>query len=75
MQLWSWILAAIGITGIWLAGSRNTVGWMIGVLAQVLWIIYAISTKQWGFIASALAYGFVYGRNWLKWRRPVEDPE
>lgn len=68
-QYWSWLLAAIGITGIWLAGSRRTAGWVIGVSAQALWIAYAIATRQWGFIASALAYGFVYGRNWLKWRR------
>jgi nicotinamide riboside transporter PnuC len=73
MQTWSWILAAIGITGIWLAGSRRTIGWTIGVAAQLLWIAYAIATHQWGFIASALAYGFVYARNWAKWRRETAE--
>ncbi len=69
IQIWSWILAAVGIIGIWLAGRHNKLGWAIGLGAQVLWLAYAVATKQWGFIATAFAYGFVYGRNWLRWRR------
>lgn len=66
---WSIALAAVGILGIWLAGRRNLWGWAIGVGAQLLWIVYAIATQQWGFIASALAYGWVYGLNWRRWSR------
>ena len=65
--LWSYVLAAIGIFGIWLAGRKNLYGWAVGVAAQVLWIAYAIVTQQWGFIFSALAYALVYGNNWRKW--------
>lgn len=68
-QLWSWLLAAVGITGIWLAGRNNKLGWAIGLGAQVLWLAYAVITRQWGFIVTAFAYGFVYGKNWLRWRR------
>lgn len=66
---WSIALAVIGILGIWLAGRKNRVGWAIGVGAQVLWIVYAVVTRQWGFIASALAYGSVYGLNWWRWSK------
>lgn len=64
---WSVGLAAVGITGLWLAGSNNRLGWALGLAAQGLWVAYAVATSQWGFILSALAYGFVYGRNWLRW--------
>lgn len=67
-QLWSWLLTAVGVTGLFLAGSSRKLGWAIGLGAQVLWITYAVATRQWGFIASAFAYGFVYARNWLRWR-------
>lgn len=67
-QWWSWMLTAIGVTGLFFAGSSRKLGWAIGLGAQVLWIAYAIATHQWGFIASALAYGTVYARNWLRWR-------
>jgi hypothetical protein len=65
---WSFILAGVGIIGLWIAGRKNAWGWAIGAGAQVLWIIYAVATQQWGFIASALAYGFVYIRNFVRWR-------
>lgn len=66
---WSWILAAVGITGIFLAGSGRKLGWAFGIGAQVLWIMYAVTTRQWGFLVTALAYAAVYSRNWMRWRR------
>lgn len=68
-QWWSWCLAAIGITGLWLAGSGRKSGWVVGIAVQVLWIAYAVVTAQWGFIASALAYGTVNTRNLVRWMR------
>lgn len=67
--VWSYSLAAVGIAGIILAGRRNAWGWAIGLGAQVLWIIYAVVTSQYGFIVSALAYAIVYYRNWSTWIR------
>lgn len=65
---WSWLLAGIGIFGIWLAGRKNLWGWAIGFGSQALWITYAVVTDQLGFIFSAVGYGWVYGRNYLRWR-------
>lgn len=67
--IWSLALAAVGVLGIYLSGKKNYWGWGIGLGAQVLWIVYAVVTDQWGFIISALAYGWVYGKNFLTWRR------
>lgn len=72
-QYWSWLLAAIGVTGLWLAGSHRLIGWQIGLGVQTLWITYAIITQQWGFIASALAFGTVNLRNLIKWKREHES--
>jgi hypothetical protein len=68
MVIWSLVLSAIGLVGLWLSGSLRRAGWAIGVCAQVLWITFAITFEAWGFILSALAYGFVYARNWWRWR-------
>jgi nicotinamide riboside transporter PnuC len=73
--IWSIVLAAVGILGLYLAGSKNVWGWFIGLGAQVLWFIFALVTEQYGFILSALAYGWVYTRNYLKWRREKEETE
>lgn len=72
-QWWSWLLTVVGVSGLYLAGRRNWWGWAIGLGAQVLWIAYAVSTSQWGFLGSAGAYGWVYARNLLAWR--LEEKE
>jgi xanthosine utilization system XapX-like protein len=68
-MMWSFILAAVGILGIYMAGKNSKWGWLIGLAAQVLWFIFAIVTKQYGFIVTALAYGWVYGTNFYKWHK------
>ena len=66
---WSWLLTIIGVSGLFIAGNKNYWGWIIGISAQLLWIAYAITTAQWGFLFSAFVYGGVYIRNWIKWRK------
>lgn len=72
---WSWTLAAIGIFGLWLSGRKDYRGWFVGLGAQILWITYAVVTAQYGFIASALAYGAIYLKNGLAWMREHRTKE
>lgn len=65
---WSYLLTAVGVFGLWLAGRKSRWGWAVGLSAQGLWIAYAVATRQWGFIVSALAYGAIYARNFWQWR-------
>jgi hypothetical protein len=70
-QLWSWLLMAVGVTGLYLAGRRHWIGWAIGLGAQVLWLAYSISTRQWGFLVSCFVYGAIHLRNLIAWRSPA----
>ncbi len=72
---WSWLLMTVGIVGLYLSGSHKSTGWLIGLGAQVLWFTYALSTQQHGFMVSSLAYGSVYLRNYLRWRRENTQPQ
>lgn len=74
MTAWSFVLAAVGVLGLLLAGRRRWQGWGVGFGAQLLWVAYAVATEQWGFILSAVAYGTVYARNALVWRREARAP-
>lgn len=71
---WSWLLTGVGVTGLYFAGRKRALGWGIGIAAQVLWFTYAVATTQWGFIVSCLAYGAVYARNFVAWRREARAP-
>lgn len=68
-MIWSFVLAIVGIAGIYLAGKKSKWGWGLGLGAQVLWLIFALVTAQYGFILTALAYGAVYGKNLYQWHR------
>lgn len=72
---WSYVLTAGGVLGIYLAGKKNRWGWALGLFMQLLWVIYAFQTKQFGFILSAIAYGAVYGRNFYLWHRDKKNLE
>lgn len=64
---WSYLLMAVGVFGLWLAGRKSVWGWAVGLGAQVLWVAYALVTEQYGFLVSATVYGWVYLDNWVKW--------
>jgi nicotinamide riboside transporter PnuC len=71
---WSYILAVIGVTGIFFVGRKTIWGWHILLVNEALWITYAIITKQYGFILSAIAYAAVYIRSYIHWsKEPVNE--
>ncbi|NBR24091.1 MAG: hypothetical protein EBU08_10040 [Micrococcales bacterium] len=68
-QYWSWILAAVGVTGIYFVGRKTIWGWLVLLTNECIWIAYAFATDQYGFIFMATAYSAVYIRSYLHWRR------
>jgi len=72
MELWSWILAAIGVTGIFFVGKKVVWAWLVLLVNEFIWIAYAITTKQYGFIVMATAYAIVYVRSYLSWKTELD---
>jgi len=62
------VLAAIGICGIFVVGQKTIWGWWVLLFNECLWIIYAITTEQYGFIVGAVAYAAVYIKSYLHWK-------
>jgi hypothetical protein len=70
--MWSWVLACIGVTGIYFVGRKTIWGWLVLLFNECLWIIYAVSTRQYGFIFAALAYAATYIKSYIHWsKEPV----
>ncbi len=69
IEWWSWILATIGVSGIFFVGQKTIWGWLILLANEILWTVYAVATEQYGFIFSAVAYAAVYIRSYLHWKR------
>lgn len=67
--MWSWILAAIGVTGIFFVGRKHRWAWLWLIFNECLWIIYAVATNQYGFIFAAVAYTLVYIKSFIHWKK------
>ena len=67
--MWSWVLTIVGLTCFWLAGRKVWWAWYVGIAGQFLWLIYSITTQQWGFVVGVAAYSLVYVQNAIKWTK------
>jgi len=71
---WSYVLAVVGVIGIFFVGRKTTWGWWVLLFNEALWIAYALVTDQYGFILSAIAYAAVYIRSYIHWsKEPVNE--
>ena len=68
-MLWSWVLAVIGVAGIYFVGRKTIWGWLVLLFNEALSITYALITDQYGYIFSALAYAIVYIRSYIHWSK------
>jgi hypothetical protein len=68
----SWCLVSAGILGTHLAGRNVARGWLLLVCLQPMWIAYAISTEQYGFVVGAVAYGLGQLNGFLRSRTRAE---
>lgn len=63
-----WILSAITIYMFILAGNKKKSAWIVGLVNQLLWLIWIIISENWGLVPMNIALWIVYSRNYLKWR-------
>jgi hypothetical protein len=74
---WSWVLAAMGISGMYFVGKKRWEAFLWLMVMECLWIVFALQTKTYGFIVGSIAYIVVYMRNVKAWRNvasPVDNP-
>lgn len=67
-QLWPWVLSALSLAGFWAVGKKQRSGWLIALGAEVLWAIWTVLYREWGFLASCGPFMYIYLRNWWLWR-------
>lgn len=68
-EYWSWILAVVGVSGMYFVGKKTVWGWLVLLTNEVIWTAYALATKQYGFIVMAVAYATVYIKSFIAWRK------
>lgn len=62
-----YLLSAITIYSMLLAGNKKKGAWAVGLVNQFLWLVWIIFSASWGLLPMNIALWVVYGRNYLKW--------
>lgn len=73
MHILPWVLSALTIFTMYLAGSKNPGTWTIGLINQGLWLAWILGTENYGFLPMNIALWIVYWRNHRKWRADRES--
>lgn len=68
MKYLPWLLSALTIATMWLAGNRSIWAWRIALVNQALWLWWIASTQTWGLVPMNAAMWVVTLRNLAKWR-------
>ena len=67
--LMTWVLSALTVANLYLMGNLSIWGPIVGIVAQVLWVYYLCTTRQYGLLPATLAIGAINVRNLIKWRK------
>jgi nicotinamide riboside transporter PnuC len=68
-MIWSFTLAGLGMVSLVLTGRKLKSGWLVGLFNSGLWIIYALTTQQFGFLISSAFYIAIQTKNFLDWSK------
>jgi len=69
MQWVPWLLAAGNVSSAFCTGKGLNAGWVLLVLTQLGFIVYAVMTGQPGFLLQNVAMIAIGVYNFMKWRR------
>lgn len=68
-QILSWIVAAVGLSGFFLAGRKVWWCWYVNIACQIFWFLYAWVSETPAFFFTALFYTVVFTINAYKWTK------
>jgi hypothetical protein len=67
-----YILSLIGVTALFFIGRKRWWGWVIAWGNECLWVAFAVTTQQYGFILGAAVYGTINMANAIVWKRDAK---
>lgn len=74
----SWALFAMTAANMWLVSEKRRSGFLVGLVAQPLWMVFDLYTGAYGLLPLAPIMSLILLRGWWKWsqdERASEPPE
>lgn len=67
-SMMQWILSVLLIVNLYLMGNKTIWGPISGIIAQAVWVVYGIMTRQYGLVPGVVVLLLINIRNWRKWK-------
>ncbi len=64
-----WLTSFGTLLGMWLVSQKRSVGWIVGLANQVVWVSFAVVYEAWGLLPLSAALIGIYTRALIRWRR------
>ena len=65
----SFVAPAITGLGLWFIGNKKKYGFLVGIAAELVWILLGLFSEAYGLIFWSLIFTFLYLRNYLRWSK------
>ena len=68
-QVLPFATGCLTLIAMWLAGSKRTAAWTVGLINQVLWAATIVVFGVWGLAPLTAALTVIYARNLWRWSK------
>ena len=68
------IAGFLELTGLWIVGNKNRLGFLINISCGITWITYVVVNKTtYGLLIVVVPALFINTRNFIKWTREKKN--
>lgn len=64
-----WLGTACGLTGVYLLGNKNKLGFVLFMIASLSWMTFGILTDSIAMSIGSSVFFILHLRGWLSWNR------
>lgn len=68
-----WLATILGLTGVYLIGNKNKIGFIIFMGASLSWVLFGVLTGSIPVIIGSSIFFMMHLRGLLKWNRDAKD--
>jgi len=65
-----WLLSITSLVMLYLMGRRSKWGPVVGLVSQIVWLVWVIRINQVGLMIGVVAFAVIHAWNLYKWWRP-----
>ncbi len=68
-----WLATVCGLTGVFLLGNKNKIGFLIFMMASASWVTFGVLVGSWAVVLGSTIFFVMHLRGFLKWRRDERE--